>query len=215
MKRKTKFLSLLLVLTLFTSGLVGSVLAQESDLNGCVELTYEEHADAVREMKSNEKILDIYGDVPEFKDARDRRVWYDRLDDFHDETFDSIAKPRLYPDGPIIGYGYDIEGYLDVGIPDTLPEEHLEDTMDALSQLIDEKGREMGFETIPVKFTSVDPDSLVLHTHVLENPQNRSAIEGIGIQALVGMDILGIRDLVSECTMSGRYNISLAGSGMM
>ncbi|QYZ80108.1 hypothetical protein E2N92_12060 [Methanofollis formosanus] len=209
MRRRTGLLFVLLVMTLFASGCAGSVSAQqgdreERDLNEPVGPTLEEYANAIRELKSHEIVLGIYGDLPEFKDAHDRRAWYDRLDDFHDETFDSIARPRLYPDGPVIGYGYDVEGYLDVGIPDTMPEEHLEDTMDALYRLIDEEGREMGFDAIPVKFRSVDPDSLVLHTVVLEHPQDRSSIEGIRIQALVGMDILGIRDLISECTISER-----------
>ncbi|MBP2144889.1 hypothetical protein J2129_000343 [Methanofollis sp. W23] len=211
MRRKTRLLFVLLILTLFTSGCAGSVSAQqgdreESDLNGCIGPTLEEYTDAIRELRSHEIVLGIYGDLPEFKDARDRRVWYDRLDDFHDETFDSIAKPRLYPDGPVIGYGCDAEGYLSVGIPDTMPEEHLGDTMDALSRLIDEKGREMGFDNIPVKFRSVDPDSLVLHTPVLENPQNRSqsSIGGIQVQALVGVDILDIQNFLSTLTILGR-----------
>lgn len=172
MKRTTGILSVLLILALLACA--GPAAAQQNDSeqnyeDERVDLTPEERANAIEELRSHEKILGIYGDLPDFSDAKIPHPWiswYSQEDNFLDDTFDSFAKPRLYPGGPVIGYGYDVEGYIDVGIPDDWPEENITATMDELYEILDEKGKAAGFENIPVKFrsVSVSPDSLVLYS---------------------------------------------------
>lgn len=174
MKRLTRILSVLLILALLAPAFVGPATAKQNDseqnyVDERRDLTPEERADVIEELRSHEKILGIYGSLPDFRDAQTSHPWiswYSQLDNFTDDNFDSFAKPRLYPRGPVIGYGYDVEGYINVGIPEDWPEDNITATMEELYEILDKKGKDAGFESIPVKFrsVSVSPDSLVLYS---------------------------------------------------
>lgn len=193
MKRLTGILSVLLILALLVPAFVGPAAAQQNDseqnyVDERTDLTPEERADVIEELRSHEKILGIYGSLPDFSDTKTSHPWiswYSTLDNFTDDTFYSFAKPRLYPRGPVINYGHDVEGYIDVGIPEDWPEDNITATMEELYEILDKKGRNAGFESIPVKFTSVHvrPDSLVLHS---ASDRFRPLIGGIQIQTFLG-----------------------------
>lgn len=64
-----------------------------------------------------------------------------------------IRERYLYPNGSLIGYGYDIDGYLRVGIWNGPPPPENVSSIDAVYAMLDTRAREMGTEDIPVKFT--------------------------------------------------------------
>ncbi|WP_153015889.1 S1 family peptidase [Methanofollis ethanolicus] len=212
MKRLTGILSVLFILALLASAFVGPAAAKQNDseqnyVDERTDLTPEERADVIEELRSHEKILGIYGSLPDFSDTKTSHPWiswYSQLDHFTDDNFDSFAKPRLYPKGPVIGYGYDVEGYIDVGIPEDWPEDNITATMEELYEILDKKGKDAGFESIPVKFRSVSvrPDSLVLYSASNKSrpitgdiqiqtilDRIRPLIGGMQIQTLLGSDI--------------------------
>jgi hypothetical protein len=61
-------------------------------------------------------------------------------------------KPWYYPDGPIHGFGYDIEGYVFVSIAENRTMDP--EAMDNLYGTLESRGRAMGISNLPVKFIS-------------------------------------------------------------
>ena len=67
---------------------------------------------------------------------------------------ESLIRERyLYPNGSLIGYGYDIDGYLRVNVWNGPPPPENVFSIDAVYAMLDTRAREMGIESIPVKFT--------------------------------------------------------------
>jgi hypothetical protein len=76
---------------------------------------------------------------------------------------DRIREDYLYPNGPLIGFGYDVDGYLRVGIWNGPPPPENVSSIEAVYAMLDTRAREMGIEKIPVKFTVfISPPVLVL-----------------------------------------------------
>jgi hypothetical protein len=88
---------------------------------------------------------------------------YSDLENFKTATWDLIWERYLYPNGSVIGFGYDVDGYLRVGIWNGPPPPENASSIEAVYAMLDEQAREMGIEKIPVKFTVfISPPELVL-----------------------------------------------------
>lgn len=68
-------------------------------------------------------------------------------------TNNLIRERYLYPNGSLIGFGYDIEGYLRVNIWNGPPPPENASSVEAVYAMLDGRAEEMGIENIPVKFT--------------------------------------------------------------
>ncbi len=78
-------------------------------------------------------------------------------------TKDLIWERYLYPNGSLIGFGYDVDGYLRVNIWNGPPPPENISSIEAVYAMLDERAREIGIEDIPVKFTVfISPPELVL-----------------------------------------------------
>lgn len=85
------------------------------------------------------------------------------LSSFTAATKDLIRERYLYPNGSLIGFGYDVDGYLRVSIWNGPPPPENTSSIEAVYSMLDEQAREMGIEDIPVKFTVfISPPELVL-----------------------------------------------------
>ncbi|WP_292365583.1 hypothetical protein [Methanoculleus sp. UBA208] len=85
------------------------------------------------------------------------------LSNFTTATEDLIRERYLYPNGSLIGFGYDIDSYLRVGIWNGPPPPKNVSSIEAVYTMLDERAQEMGIEDIPVKFTVfISPPELVL-----------------------------------------------------
>ncbi len=162
--KETKLLSVLVALLLAALICPGSASASSVDEGYTVaaeraELTDGEYLAAVEYLKSKENVIDIRGSLPEFKDAQHRRSWYNLLDTLTTGLFDSV-KPYLYPDGPVIGFGYDIEGYVSIGVVEGYPRDNARAAVGEVYAMLDEEATKLGIEDIPLKVRTVDPDSL-------------------------------------------------------
>jgi len=94
------------------------------------------------------------------------------LPDFTTATENLIRERYLYPNGSLIGFGYDIDGYLRVSIWDGPPPPEKVSSIEAVYAMLDERAREMGIENIPVKFTVfISPPELVLDSDL--NPSEQ------------------------------------------
>jgi hypothetical protein len=85
------------------------------------------------------------------------------LADFTAATADQICERHLYPNGSLIGFGYDIDGYLQVSIWNGPPPPENVSSVEAVYALLDGWAEEMGTKNIPVKFTVFQsPPELVI-----------------------------------------------------
>ena len=85
------------------------------------------------------------------------------LSDFTAATESLIRERYLYPNGSLIGYGYDIDGYFRVNFWNGPPPPENVSSLDAVYAMLDTRAREMGIESIPVKFTVfISPPELVM-----------------------------------------------------
>ena len=75
------------------------------------------------------------------------------LEDFTTAIEDQIQKDYLYPNGSLIGFGHDVDGYLRVGIWNGPPPPENVSSIEAMYAMLDGQAKEMGIENIPVKFT--------------------------------------------------------------
>ncbi|HQC33679.1 MAG TPA: hypothetical protein PLG95_03000 [Methanoculleus sp.] len=170
MMKETKLLPILVVLLLAASVCPGFASASPVDEEYTmaaerVELTDDEYIAAIDALKSRENVVETRGYLPEFKDAQHRRSWYNFLDNLTGGMFDSV-KPYLYPDGPMINFGYDIEGYVRIGIVEGYPQDKAGVAVDEIYAMLNEEAEQLGIEDIPVKVEIVDPDSLELDVRV-------------------------------------------------
>ncbi|MEA2033909.1 MAG: hypothetical protein U9N40_00210 [Euryarchaeota archaeon] len=187
LKKGMRALSVLLISVLVVSVCLGfasaNPVADECNIGvECGELTDDEYRVAVESLKSGENVIEKRGSLPEFKDARHRRAWYNALDNLTSGMSDSV-KPYLYPDGPIIGFGYDIEGYIGIGVVKGYSQEKASIPVNEIYTMLNERARKLEVEDIPVKVRSVDPDSLILHS---ASDRFRPVIGGVQMQAVLG-----------------------------
>lgn len=191
--KKTKLLPVLVVLLLAASICPGfasaSPVAEEYTMaSERAELTDGEYFAAIEALKSRENVIDTRGCLPELKDAQHRRSWYNLLDNLTTGMFDSV-KPYLYPDGPVIGFGYDIEGYVSIGIVEGYPQDKARAAVDKVYTMLDEEATKLGIEDLPLKVRTVDPDSLELDVRIdstggeaasaaLAEPPGKTAYQG-------------------------------------
>jgi hypothetical protein len=82
------------------------------------------------------------------------------LDNFTDI---GAVEQYLYPEGPVIGFGYDNEGYITVGLWNGPPPPKRAMTVDEIYATLEERARSMGCESIPVRFRLYTaPPTLIL-----------------------------------------------------
>jgi hypothetical protein len=88
---------------------------------------------------------------------------YSDLSAFIAANTDWMMETYFYPEGPIIGLGYDSEMYLDVRLL-ICPLPRNPYTVDELYAMLDERAQSMGIENIPVRMRiHTSPPVLVLH----------------------------------------------------
>ncbi len=97
----------------------------------------------------NATVIATYGKLPEFENDEQKQQWYANLDEVKNRVRSEMP-PYLRPEGPVIGYGYNLEGYVTVTfLEGTVIEKPL---MDEIYGMIDEEAEGMGIQEVPVIF---------------------------------------------------------------
>lgn len=100
--------------------LIPAVSAEENaakELNATAELTFG--PGTFDELKKDPNFIAAYGNIPAFSTSEEREKWLDALDKVYTEANDNFEKEMskyFYPNGPVIAYGYTIDGVLKVAI---------------------------------------------------------------------------------------------------
>jgi len=99
--------------------------------------------------QQNNTLIMTYGKEREFYIEDQRREWYDQLD-----TICNLARNNmesyLYPEGPVISYGWGIENCVGVGILEG--SEVNSSTLDNIYDTLDRMGKKIGVNDVPVVF---------------------------------------------------------------
>ena len=94
-------------------------------------------------------VIANYGKEREFYIEDERREWLNKLDSIGSDARDDM-QVYLYPDGPVISYGYEYQGYLTVSFLEG--SDVNESLMDEIYGLFDQPGRQTGVTEVPVLF---------------------------------------------------------------
>ena len=109
----------------------------------------EKH-EKVTENASGLSVIATYGKIPEFENEEQKRSWYANIREIKNRVRSEMPPSYLDPEGPVMGYGHNREGYLIVLIiEDTAIEKPL---MDEIYGIIDKQAREMSIQEVPVMF---------------------------------------------------------------
>lgn len=124
-------------------------------------------------LNKREPVTITLGGLPFSKGGRNAS--YSDLENFTAATWDLIWERYLSPNGPVIGFGYDVDGYLRVSLWNGPSPPENASSVDSLHTMLDERAKEMGIENIPVKFmVFASPPRLVLDCDRL-NPSDRTS----------------------------------------
>jgi hypothetical protein len=108
-------------------------------------------------LNKKEPITVTFGGLPFSKGGKGLN-----LANFTAATKNLIWEHYLYPNGSLIDFGYDGDGYLRVSIWNGPPPPKNVSSIEAVYMMLDERAREMGIVNIPVKFTIfISPPELV------------------------------------------------------
>lgn len=94
-------------------------------------------------------VIAIYGEEREFSIEDERREWLDKLDSIGSGVRGDM-QVYLYPDGPVISYGYEYHGYQTVSF--LAGSDVNNSLMDEIYGIFDRQGMQMEIDDIPVMF---------------------------------------------------------------
>jgi hypothetical protein len=90
---------------------------------------------------------------PEVFEDKERRDWLDNLDENRVYVRDEM-RPYLYPEGPVIAYGWYIKGYFEVVFYENTTVETSQ--IDEIYAVIDKQAKKMAIQDVPVAFKTDD-----------------------------------------------------------
>jgi hypothetical protein len=139
-----------------------------------IDIEHGERTNSVELLKASlnkrEPVTITLGGPPSSKGGQNAS--YSDLENFKTATWDRIQERYLYPNGSVIGFGYDVDGYLRVGLWNGPPPPENVSSVDSLHTMLDERAKSMGIENIPVQFTVfISPPELVLDGDRLNPPE--------------------------------------------
>jgi streptogrisin B len=149
--RITKYSIVAIVVVLFVTGCVAySVHAVFLTAEDPEKRLLEEYEKGDRKRHEPPAIA-TYGKLPEFENEEQKRNWYAILDEIGKSVRTrGEMRPYFYPEGPVIGYGYNLEGYTEVTfLEGAVIEKPL---MDEIYEIFDRRAREIGIQEVPLVF---------------------------------------------------------------
>ncbi len=96
-------------------------------------------------------VIATYGKLPKFENEEQKRNWYANLKEIgRSIRMRGEMDSYFHPEGSVIGYGYNREGYRTVTfLEGTVIEQPL---MDEIYEIFDKQAREIGIQEVPLVF---------------------------------------------------------------
>ncbi|WP_292518509.1 hypothetical protein [Methanoculleus sp.] len=102
-------------------------------------------------LNKREPVIFTLGGLPSSKGGKSAS--YSDLENVTEATWGMLRERHLYPTGNVIGFGYGVEGYLEVTLWNGPPRPETTYSVEALHVMVDEQARAVGIEDVPVRFT--------------------------------------------------------------
>ena len=149
--RTTKYSIVAIVSVLLITGFVAcSIHATFLTAEDPEKRLLEEH-EKVTKNASKPPVIATYGKLPEFENDEQKRNWQGNLKEIGKNVrMRGEMDPYFYPEGTVIGYGHNVEGYTEVTfLEGTVIEKPL---MDEIYEIFDRQAREIGIQEVPLIF---------------------------------------------------------------
>jgi hypothetical protein len=104
-------------------------------------------------LNKDSKILTTEGQIPQYTTQIERRNWLNKLDKTRLTLGDDI-NPYVYPKGPIIGYGININGYFEVILYENM--NITDPQINEIYNVISKRANEVSIKKVPVVFGKSD-----------------------------------------------------------
>ncbi|MDW5551142.1 hypothetical protein [Methanosarcina sp.] len=120
-------------------------------------------------VKNDSNTIAAYGKMPSFKSIEQRQDWLTLLQNVSDGVRDNPSfnfSEYTYPNGHVVGYGYDINGYLFVTVDKDLEKS----LMDYIYGMFNQQAQANGVTEVPLIFNRGEVPQLDLLTE--ESPSN-------------------------------------------
>ena len=135
--------------------------------------------DTLEEIRKHSEVVKVYGKIPSFDNNIQRQRWLTKLRKLSNNVKGYL--PRLHPEGPIVSYGVNINGFFFVDFEQGAQFD--EDMMNETYAIIDEKAKELGIEEVPVVFR-------VSSVPLLESEKSDSEKHGIMTGLIIASAVL-------------------------
>ncbi len=126
--------------------------------------------------RSTRDIIATYGKLPELKTQEQRSKW---LNIDHGKIInrlgENFTKKYFIPEGPLIGIGSDIDGYIEFMVDRNQTVD--KKLLDEMYEIIDKEARKEGFEEVPVIFIFGGPLILTEHVEARDSSNNEKPSE--------------------------------------
>ena len=122
----------------------------------------EEYMKSGRGIKKQPEVIATYGTLPEFENREQWLKWVNVDCGVIIAGVRDKMDPYFYPAEPLVSYGADFDGYIEMRIHKNLTVE--KPLLDELYGIIDEEAKKNGFYEVPVRFvfgSLIQPDILV------------------------------------------------------
>lgn len=104
-------------------------------------------------VKKKYNVLDTKGKIPRYETQTERQMWLGKLHENMDDVRGDMG-PYLHPNGPMIRYGWDINGYFEVIFYENATV--TKSQIDEIYAIINKKAKQKGVQDIPVVFMTDD-----------------------------------------------------------
>lgn len=149
--------ALLFVALLAVAAFSGAASANQEDLpehaiigpNNLDEGIPDFGPEVFEEIKQDQNVIGTYGKIPLFETAKQREDWLNTLDEAAKNVRSDVLS-YFYPQGPVIAYGYNYQGYLEVDLKEGLDVEKPE--IDKIYEIFNQQGIQMHVHEVPMVF---------------------------------------------------------------
>ncbi|MCZ7400219.1 MAG: S1 family peptidase [Candidatus Methanoperedens sp.] len=110
-------------------------------------------------MKKDPKVIETRGIIPKYTTDTERRSWLDKLDKIRIGIRNDML-PYIHPNGTVISYGFDWEGFFYVDFYENATVNA--SLVDEIYAIIDKQAIKIGIQEVPVEFKVSGPPKLTL-----------------------------------------------------
>jgi hypothetical protein len=130
------------------------VISEFNDSNSQSEPLPDFSPQTFQNLKNDPNVLATKGKIPQYATQAERQNWLDKLDTTYKLIRDDEMSPYTYPKGPVLEYGFNFDGYIEVVFYKGM---NVSDSqINEIYNVINKKANEASVQDVPVVFKKSD-----------------------------------------------------------